>query len=385
MPREARCWTVGTLVTLACLACAAAAPASPPGLLGRYDLDGLVGASTPDSSGNGLNAVRVGAPAAVADGRFGGAFRFGGSMDGFLGEFPPLRPATVTVAAWVRAAATPGPYRYVVSQGASGCAYTSYALYTGDAPGLRFFVWNGAAVMFSPPSPGDLWDGGWHLVTGTYDGVAVRLYVDARQVGAGTLATGSIAYGLPNNTFAIGNNAGSLGTPVACPGDYAFRGDIDEVQVFDRALSAVEIASLMTHESSGGGSAPPGDTGPPPPPPPTRVLRVVPVTVSWDHKVRGRSTRFTRLEVKGVPRGSTVRVTCAKGCSRKSYVKRNARGTVSIRRFARKPLRAGTRIRVVVTHRGMIGAVKTLTVRAGRDPSVTTRCLPPGAKRGSAC
>ena len=295
---------------------------------------------------------------------------------------PPLRPPTLTVAAWVRAAGTPGPYRYVVSQGAIGCAHGSYGLYTGppDGLGLRFFIWNGAAVVPSPDAATAVWDGAWHLVTGTYDGLAVRLYVDARQVGAGTPATGRIVYGLPNDGFAIGNNAGTVGTPVACPGDFSIKGDVDEVQVFDRALSAVEIASLMTHASSGGDPPPPPHTGPPP-----REPRAVTVTVSWDYKRRGRITRFRRLEVKGVPRGSTVRVTCAKGCSRKSYVKRNARGTVSIRTIARRPLRAGTKIRVVVTRRGMTGAVKTLTVRARGGPSVTTRCLPPGAKRESAC
>ena len=81
----------------------------------------------------------------------------------------------------------------------------------------------------------------------------------------------------------------------------------------------------------------------PPPPPaadsaPAPRLRTINVTLSFAHTSARRSTRFTRLQVKGVPRGSTVRVTCAKGCSRKSYVKRNARGTVSIRVLARKPL-----------------------------------------------
>jgi hypothetical protein len=142
-----------------------------------------------------------------------------------------------------------------------------------------------------------------------------------------------------------------------------------------------------------------GRAVPPPPPPapapatPTPVptvtpgprLRTISVTISYSHRSSRRSTRFSRLQVKGVPRGATVRVTCAKGCSRKSYVKRNARGTVSIRAVAGKALRVGTRIRVEVTAPNMIGAVKTLTVRSRNDPSIATRCLPPGARRDSAC
>ena len=114
---------------------------------------------------------------------------------------------------------------------------------------------------------------------------------------------------------------------------------------------------------------------------PAPRLRTINVTLSFAHTSALRSTRFTRLQVKGVPRGSTVRVTCAKGCSRKSYVKRNARGTVSIRALARKPLRVGTRMRVEVTAPNMIGAVKTLTVRSRRR-SVDHDPLP-GAGRGS--
>jgi hypothetical protein len=120
-------------------------------------------------------------------------------------------------------------------------------------------------------------------------------------------------------------------------------------------------------------------------PVPAPRLRTINVTLSFSHTSSRRSTRFSRLQVKGVPRGSTVRATCAKGCSRASYVKRNARGTLSLLALARKALKVGTRIRVEVTAPNMIGAVKVLTVRSRNDPSITTRCLQPGARRDSPC
>ena len=56
------------------------------------------------------------------------------------------------------------------------------------------------------------------------------------------------------------------------------------------------------------------------------------VTLSYDYSVKGRYTRLTRLQVKGVPAGATVKVTCKKGCSRKSYtVTKKKRGTVSLK------------------------------------------------------
>jgi hypothetical protein len=376
---------------LACLAFAAAAPADPPGLVGRYNLDTLIGGtSTPDSSGNGLNAVRVGAPAAIPDGRFGGAFRFGRSTDGFAGDFAPLRPATITVAAWVRAGRTPGPYRYVVSQGGHGCSHASYGLFTGDTPGLRFYVWNGAAVTLSPPSSGAVWDGAWHLVTGTYDGVAVRLYIDAQQVGAGTPATGPIVYGLPNNSFAIGNYAGHLLSPQQCPGEVASgSGDIDEVRVFDRALSAVEIGSLMTDPNVGGDPPPPPGYDDPPGPGqlPGRIKARLRMT--WN--VGSRAVTIGSAALVHVPIGAKVRLVCRPCRIRQTITAR--RRTHTHARLSNKRLRRGQTLTVRITKPGFVGRVITRKVkrygrtRAARErvaPDPFTdrvRCIPIGATK----
>ena len=49
-------------------------------------------------------------------------------------------------------------------------------------------------------APNTVWDGTWHHVAGTYDGAAVRFYVDGAQVGTGTPASGPIVYGLAAST-----------------------------------------------------------------------------------------------------------------------------------------------------------------------------------------
>ena len=92
-----------------------------------------------------------------------------------------------------------------------------------------------------------MWNGAWHHVAGTYDGASVRLYVDGAQVGTGTPASGPIAYGLASsNRLAIGNYAGNLPDPPECSENTAFGADIDEVRVFNRALSQQEIGSVLT-------------------------------------------------------------------------------------------------------------------------------------------
>ena len=129
---------------------------------------------------------------------------------------------------------------------------------------------------------------------------------------------------------------------------------------------------------------------PPPPPPPPPALKRIIVTLSSNFPSVGATIRFSRLVVKGVPRGSKVTATCRTKQGRRcrgirTFTKRNARGTVSLKRFLRKRLRAGTVIEVRVTKPNTIGAVKRLTVRRNKNPTITTRCLPPGAKRPVRC
>ena len=79
-------------------------------------------------------------------------------------------------------------------------------------------------MKVSPPASNTMWDGQWHAVVGTYDGAAVRLWVDGQQVGC-TPASGPIGYGLGvNNDFIIG---GALAP--ACSEQTNFTGDVDEV------------------------------------------------------------------------------------------------------------------------------------------------------------
>jgi hypothetical protein len=110
------------------------------------------------------------------------------------------------------------------------------------------------------------------------------------------------------------------------------------------------------------------------------------VTVGFNYKAGKRGTRLTKFVVKDVPRGATVDARCARGCSRKSYVKRGVRTTtIKLGPIAKRKLKVGTKITITVTATGTIGAVKTVTIRRLKAPTVATRCLPPGAKKPTAC
>jgi hypothetical protein len=114
------------------------------------------------------------------------------------------------------------------------------------------------------------------------------------------------------------------------------------------------------------------------------------VTVAFFAAAKKSSTKFTTLQVKNVPFGATVSVTCkGKGCPSglkgKGFTKTNAFGTVTLAKFIKKSLKPGDVVTVIVSKPGAINAVKVLKVRAAKKPLITTKCQPPGAKSPVAC
>jgi Concanavalin A-like lectin/glucanases superfamily/Thrombospondin type 3 repeat len=232
-------------VLLAGAALPAPALAGHGDLAGQWHLDERIndGTVTPDSSGHGLNAETNPGPPIVT-GRFGMAFDFSPNQFFDVRRVPPnadLEPPTVTVLAWINRLGSPGVLNYLVSKSSTDCeTAASYALYTGGSlgsGGLYFYVYDGTAAHLSPDAGLGIWDGQWHAVAGTFDGATVRLYVDGAEVGNGTPAA-SIEYDV------IGPRDFTIGSyPIRqCPGSY--RGQIDEVRVYRRALNAAEVRQL---------------------------------------------------------------------------------------------------------------------------------------------
>jgi hypothetical protein len=115
-----------------------------------------------------------------------------------------------------------------------------------------------------------------------------------------------------------------------------------------------------------------------PAPTPAPTLAPLPTTAPADEpelsfaSAPGRkSTWLLNLRLTHVPAGSTVTVRCAKGCPAKRYTKRKAKGTVSLKRFATRALKAGTTIKVTLTTPGQATRTATIRVRKRRAPRVT--------------
>ncbi len=194
-------------------------------------------------------------PVAYAAGEVADAFSFSGSQVVQVPRSASLEPAQVTVDAWVNAAGSPGLTRYIVSKGAVDELQSSYALYTGALGGLQFYIFDGTAVRRSLDAGTGVWDGKWHHVAGTFDGTAVRLFLDGTEVGTGTPIVTTIAYGLSAGTIVtndlfIGDFNPNCPSNI-CPDDLHFIGEVDEIEIFERALSQKEIARIFAAGQAG--------------------------------------------------------------------------------------------------------------------------------------
>jgi Concanavalin A-like lectin/glucanases superfamily len=311
------------------------------GLVGHWPLNEGVGTHIADISGLRNDGVLSGG-ATWVPGVSGSALSFDGQTGQVrIPNSPSLSPASsVTVSAWVRHAGSPGDYRYIVAKGATGCIAASYGLYTGPNGGLQFYVSQRRGTTYARSADDGLgvWDGRWHLVVGTFDGTAIRLFVDGSEVGSSVTYPGALEYDLPNsNDFYIGDYTGCQ--------QHEFLGAIDDVRVWSRALTPQQVKDLMP---AGGG----GSTSPP-------TLPSPPVSGAGGGTSTSDGTSHTGTPGSGVPSLSGLRLS----------------GTVIRTGTGRK---LGHRTGLTITYTDAQGSRVTLTVaRVTSGMRIRGRCLAP--------
>ncbi len=213
-------------------------PISPTaGLVGYWPLDEGVGTMTVDRSGSGRHGVLVG----------GAAWGAGSvSLDGIddhvdLGAFD-VPSSELTIAAWIHADdldnCSANDCR-VLSK-ATGTAEADHyfmlsTIETGGETRLRFRLKTGGTTTTLVASSGALVEGQWIHAAAVYDGTTMSLYKDGNLVGS-TGKSGTVT-GAPTVPVWIGGNPPDAG---AKPWD----GLLDEVRLYDRALSQQEIRDL---------------------------------------------------------------------------------------------------------------------------------------------
>jgi len=210
-------------------------------LVAHWKLDETAGVVVSDSSSNGNHGVLSATGARWVAGYLGGALDFTGE-DGYV-TVPnalTLNPSTaITIMAWLKPTWT-GNNRVLQK----GMWSPQYALFSEGGTSFAFQLGgsdNRKLYGFPAPPAGQ-----WHHVAATYDGAAMKVYYDGAVV-AQQPATGLIL------TFSDPLYIGAVRPHGALGEEY--RGAMDDVRLYDRALSESQIAEAMAPPSGGGGTA----------------------------------------------------------------------------------------------------------------------------------
>ncbi len=211
-------------------AIAAKLTAGPSTLVSYWNFDETSG----DSAANAANpslAAKVKGQSIWTKGRFGNAFLFTGSNS------LSLRPAgalnltrAITVAGWFRTTSSGDDFASVVRHDLHFNAL-QFAKRKG-----RFTVWTGNGDLKLYEYPWDYGDGAWHHFAATYDSTkGCKLYMDGRFITGDDGLRGNLK--ASENDFLFGR---------ADRGDETYTGALDEIAVWSRALTPIEVADLAS-------------------------------------------------------------------------------------------------------------------------------------------
>jgi hypothetical protein len=218
------------------------------GPIAHWTFDEGSGTTAADSAGSHDGAFQ-GTPTWVTSGAAvgSGAISFAGAGNGVIvPDDPGLEPTSITIAAWVRSSGPLDDRRQIIVQkGANGCEAGSWAIkgvgqatgigsVEGDADAAGTGIWQGVDSDTGRP-----WDNVWHHVAFTFDETAneLAIYLDGVRR---ALPGSALLYGLPT-TEALFIGA----PPVACSARTEYAGQLDDLRIYDRALTPEEIASFL--------------------------------------------------------------------------------------------------------------------------------------------
>lgn len=209
------------------------------GLVGHWRLDG----SAADSSGNGHDGEIFGEPKWV-DGKIGGAMEIDG--DDWI-EVPGTSAAEgfaalegqVTWTAWFKTSNS-GVINTLIAQGPAGAAHIQGNRSINiEASGVIMIRAHSVGALTSLNSTAVVNDGEWYYVAVTIafetDGTndTMKVYID-----------GDLSIGYETNTVDINQHSGPAADFIVtfgARGTTPFNGLIDDVRIYDHALSEVEI------------------------------------------------------------------------------------------------------------------------------------------------
>jgi hypothetical protein len=225
--------TVAVVLTVAlALAVGVAAYAAvDPALVVYLPFDENAGDKAMDASGMNNNAAFKGATK-WGEGKYGSGIALTAKAHLEVPHHDSLNLQSMTLMAWVRLLKDTGDHQSMAEKG-SAWKEGEYNLLGDYNNHVLLQIRDLDAACADTCEAGDVMDAKWHHIAGTWDGKAIRIYVDGQMIREcpcnGTLAKNT-------DPLFIGARGGASRWT---------EGFYDEIKVFGRALSSAEVSAAM--------------------------------------------------------------------------------------------------------------------------------------------
>ena len=209
-----------------------------PSLIAHWPLDGDYN----DVSGNGHNGTVKGEPLTFEDGKHGQAIEFSGASTINCGNVPLGEKGTITVAFWAKPSLISKNFAGMVQK--QNLTYTERAFWIGQHPTNGVVAW----AFFAPPTEKGqqlktpqpvLKNNEWIHIAMTHDGEFQRIFINGKEVAISEKRTSGIVDGGDILRFGRVENT---------PGGY-YSGLLDDIFIYDEALSEEAITDLMNQSA----------------------------------------------------------------------------------------------------------------------------------------
>ena len=210
------------------------------GCIANYNLDGSakesMGTTAYDGTETDITYRYDGTPTDVdfgVGGKSNYGARFNGSSSNIqINKFSEFTNYNFTLSVWIKTTDTSA---YITSFRDPMYITLGTGLYTGGTHGMGIYDGSNSYFINNAAMQG-INDGNWHHIVMTHDGTNLKGYIDGSLIG--TVSTGT------TTQFSGGTNYNRIGVRADGNTAAAYDGDIDQLRIFNKAISAAEVGKL---------------------------------------------------------------------------------------------------------------------------------------------